>query len=295
MKRTVTSLSLAMIALALFLAPVQFASGGTGTWLPGVAAWSDHLHGWRWVAHYGTGGRDYPIIESSENGGRSWHAIYRSTRPGTIRAVLPTSESVGLAALSSIVGSRIVNRMIVTFDNGKSWRQLPAGDFWVYLNGSGSDLFVLDNPNRSSTSPTTLYRVVPWPSLTPRLRPEAVVTRGFYAFDTNSLKLVPGGVAALEIAGDSSVPFGLLVDRNGAKRFRYPPPISNTGSVWCGVWSFSVDWPTVTAATVWAVQQPHDSCDGRLQPVVYQSLNYGKTWRIRGSPPTTTPSTTTTP
>jgi hypothetical protein len=140
MKRTAASVSLATIALALFLAPAQFASGATGTWLPGVPAWSDHLHGWHWVAHYGTGGRDYPVIESSENGGRSWHAIYRSTRPGTIGAVLPTSESVGLAALSSIVGSHTVNRMVVTFNNGKSWHRLPAGDFWDYLIGSGPDL-----------------------------------------------------------------------------------------------------------------------------------------------------------
>lgn len=293
MKRIATSASLATIALALFLAPMQFASGGTGTWLPGVAAWSDQMHGWRWVAHYGAGGRDYPVIQSSENGGRSWRAIYRSTTPGTVRALLPTSSKVGLAALSSIVGSRTVNRMIVTFDNGKSWHRLPPGQFWEYLNGSGSDLFVLDNPNRSSTNPTTLYRVLPWPSLTPRLRAEATVTHGFYTFATNSLTLVPGGVAALEIAGDSSVPFGLLVDRNGAKRFSYPPPISNTGSIWCGVRSFSVDWPAVTVVTVWAAQQPHDSCAAPTQPVVYQSLNYGRTWRISGSPPTTTPPTTT--
>jgi hypothetical protein len=294
LKRRAVSVLLSVIAIGVVFAAAQVSSGGIGTWIPGVASWSDHVHGWRWVVHT-VGGRDYPTIESSDDGGRSWHAIYRSIKPGTVRAVQPTSPSAGLAALSTIVGSRTSNRMIVTFTDGKAWHQLPAGEFWPYLSGSGSALFVLDNPNRSTSIPTTLYRVLPWPSLTPRVRPEATVTPGFYSFDTNSLTLIPGGVAALEIAGDSNVPFGLLVDRNGAKRFSYPPPVSNTGSVWCGVRSFSVDWPQVTVVTVWAARTGVDSCAGSTQPVVYQSLDYGMTWHTSGSPPTVTPPTTTSP
>ena len=265
---------------------------------PGVASWSDHLHGWIVTTTTNRAGLEYPRIASTDNGGKSWATIYRSPFPGTLRAILRTSPSVGLAALSVLVNHREVtsNRMIATFNNGKSWQRLPGRDYWEYMNGSGHDLFVAGNPDRSSTNPTTLYRVTNWPSLNPQLYAQATVAADFYAFDGPDLRLVPGGVAALELADNSALPFALLVDHNGATRLSRPPSVDDTSATLCGIPSFAIDWPSVTIVTDWALLRPQGqaSCVAPLKPVVYLSGDAGRTWRVIGAPPSTSPTATTT-
>jgi hypothetical protein len=242
---------------------------------PGAQSWADHVHGWR-VGGKADGAGFFPELQASDNGGRSWRTIYRSST-ARVGIILRTSATAGIVTVEHTGG-----RMLVTLDGGKRWHPLAKGLFWPYLDGAGRDLFVLGGPRGALRA---LYRVTNWPSVAPRKRLEAVVAAPFSEFWGGPLHMIPGGVAAVEL-GSGSTPFGLLVDRNGKPRLFRPQPVDDTGSVSCGVSSFSVNWPAVTVVTEWAAPREHDSCGAIVQPIVYSSSNGGRTWSVTGSPPT---------
>jgi len=234
-----------------------------------------HVHGWRF-AGAGDAAGFFPSIQSSDDGGRSWHGVYRSSLYGRVATILRTSPTAGLATVSTSAGART----IVTLDGGKHWQRLARRFFWPSpcVDGAGRDLFVLGNPTGGSTK-TTLYRVTNWPTVQPRLHAEASASGGF-----SLLRMVPAGVVALEGAGGSSrAIFRLLIDRNGSVRVATPPSITTQGAVDCGVRSVSVSWPTLVVVTGWAPASAN-ACDNKQTAVIYTSDDSGRSWSLIGTP-----------
>jgi BNR/Asp-box repeat len=242
-----------------------------------LESWVDGVHGWRF-AGVRDGAGFFPSIQSSDDGGRSWRTVYRSSLYGRVGTILRTSSTAGLATVSTSAGART----IVTLDGGKHWQRLARRFFWPspYVDGAGGDLFVLGNPAGGSTK-TTLYRVTNWPTVHPRLHVEVSAAGGF-----SLLHMVPGGVVALEGGGTSGAIFRLLIDRNGSVRVATPPSITTQGAVDCGVRSFSVSWPTLVVVTGWAPAGAN-ACDDKQTAVVYMSDDGGRSWSLIGTPTAT--------
>lgn len=242
-------------------------------------SWADHVHGWRLFGAPDAAGF-FSSIQSSNDGGRGWHTVYRSSAFGRVGTILRTSTTAGLATVSSRAGGRT----IVTLDDGKHWQQLAHRFFWPtpYIDGTGSDLFVLGNSSGGSTK-TTLYRVTNWPTVHPRLHADASSAGGF-----TLLRMVPGGVAVLEAGGGGpGISFRLLTDRNGVIRVTSPPPIIAQSAVDCGVRSFSATWPTLVVITGWAIAGTN-ACDNKQSAIVYTSDNGGRSWSLIGTAPAAT-------
>ena len=178
--------------------------------------WPDARHGWEVRGDVDTGG-----LYSTEDGGKTWHLIYRANGVD-IMDFLRTSASAGAISIDFKAPEQYSTR-----DNGGHWtrtRRLPA--FWqggTSLAGRGRILFW----SRSHR----LYQVTNWPPprrVQLRLREAARIQDGVFT----DLVWIPGGVAGTVLRDPigSNAPLARVMlqrrDRGAVIRLRDPDPAS---------------------------------------------------------------------
>jgi hypothetical protein len=217
-------------------------------------SWFDAQHGWR--VNVGT-------VESSEDGGLTWHSILR--RRGASKAVR-TSRTTGVVALA--------RRVLWTRDNGRHWRTLRAG---TDLQGQNHWLFYVGGRTRRS-----LFQVTPWP---PQNRTRSTKVAELPQGESfSALETIPGGIAAainLLNGKHPRVP-KVLIRRFGRNRvISVPlPPEWPNGS--CYLSGFRVKWPAITVLA--QVYEGYGSCDSSISTaIIWFSPDGGDTWTI-GAP-----------
>jgi hypothetical protein len=126
-------------------------------------SWADARHGWRMP---GGGLR----VESTENGGRSWHTIYRFRRHDPTRRQLVGVTPLRTSATAGIITVLAYhNRQLWTADNGRHWHEAWAIG-WDRYQGRGHLLFW-----EGGRIPSKLYRVTPWPPRHGRMSSELII------------------------------------------------------------------------------------------------------------------------
>jgi hypothetical protein len=141
----------AAIGTALTLA---LAAAGSGASRPQAVSWVDAKHGWRIPAQ-----RD--IVQSTENGGRTWRTIF----PGYGGNPLAMLRMSRLSGLVTVIFVRGATDTYWTRDNGRHW-WLADWRLLARYDGRGRVLYTLDGG--------VISQIWPWP---PRGRPRC--RRGF--------------------------------------------------------------------------------------------------------------------
>ena len=264
---------------------------------PYITSWADGRHAWQIRLDARGGCTDR--LWSTENGGRTWHLVYRG-RFGPLGTVVErTSARAGVIFPARLERTRA--RALWTNDNGRHWHR--TGE----IGQRSNPVFAVHGRGRLLFWVTTraLYRVDRWPSRRQRAR-RVFAPRGSARLFAMSgvpwftLAGVPGGVATVVGTGAPPTPYetgddprlALLVHRNGRNRVtRLPGVRAALESIGAdgidpleGV-RVSASWPRVAVGTV-AVHTGR----GRYKQiaigcVVWRSNDGGATWRVEAFGP----------
>jgi hypothetical protein len=258
---------------------------------PFGSSWVDSKHGWRLV-------HQRLKLQSTENGGRTWHTIFADESGNGLEA-LRTSKRAGLASIDWMRGAPDT---YWTRDNGRHWFLVGSGVIDTGYVGRGSTLYVWH--------PAWIHQVLGWP---PRRAPRCgrpftkVVGARVCQRATR-----PPGVRTIELArpeakgGDDfedlrQIPRGFVAVAYPSRPWEWPAHTPTVLIRWKGVNrtvalpapSLPLDlnlnaghtirpprWPrlavTGKAGRLW-------SCDSGCLDVTWRSADGGRTWSVETS------------
>ena len=255
---------------------------------PYVSSWVGR---YAWQVRVDERGECTQFLWASENGGRTWHTIYRGAYGALGLVVVRTSRSAGVVFPRRLARTR--RPALWTHDNGRHWHRSGA------IGSRASELFAVNGRGEHLYWATAraLHRVRGWPSH--RLRTQAVwrATAQHRILQLNTvpwivLARVPGGIATIVDSGPTRDPhfeLSLLLHRNGATR-RLALPDARAALASIGADALSSDngasvivrWPEVTvtsSAVRWGRGGGKAIEIGR---VVWESPDAGRTWTVHG-------------
>jgi hypothetical protein len=265
------SIALAMSALAVTLGGDSVATGASAppaTYPVGDTtreSWADTSHGWRFAG--AKRGIAYPLVQATENGGRTWHTILRQPR-----GLIEISRSTATDGIAMVQGPR--KPLFVTIDNGRHWKAIGLVPRGFPVQASGHDAYWLT----PTLDEKKLYRMTN--ALLGRTRTRVIVTLPEnWIFE--AVEPVPGGVAALanKFRPDDSK-YQLVVYRYGKLRTYTIAQARRSLVCPLSIHAFTVDWPRLTVVTEEATYKAGQeySCNFSSRTTAFVSTDGGAKW-----------------